>query len=433
MFALELALSQPSPRRENVLVRKPSLVIGASNSATLQLEELAELDYQLSISRELGRKFRVTPVSLNGGQASSSVLDGVYENEAEFTLGSVGIRVTVIDGDLALRENEPPDRAGVRILRQASANNSPYLPALMLRGEPSGIISFSPEQVIYVGRGTENAIQVDAVDVSYKHARIGFESGSFWVEDLGSTNGTFFEGQQISTRTTVPAGTPIVLGRDTTLIGIANERDLDQARQINPGRELKSNLKEKAYPVLLSLSEVVRPSRMVLDVDSSISLGRDPKNDLWLGAPHVSREHCVFSVTKTGEVIVKDHSTNGTVYDEGVLARGEELGIRNKPRVFDFGQGITVALCFSEDQEKEFLSAEGDPGAFLDLLDAPAKALAKNAKITSGSGNLVSYSERIKAVYQSLSFFGQVLLVFTVLAALVILMLIAGLLTQVFI
>ena len=166
MFALEIAFSQPTPRRENVLVRKPALVIGAASSATLQLEELSDLDYQLSISRELGRKFRVTPIGLQGGKVSSSILDGVYENEAEFNLGSLAVRVMLIDGDLALRENEPPDRAGVRILRQASAQNSPRLPALMLYGNPSGMISFSPEQVIYVGRGAENTIQVDAVDVS---------------------------------------------------------------------------------------------------------------------------------------------------------------------------------------------------------------------------------------------------------------------------
>ena len=264
----------------------------------------------------------------------------------------------------------------------------------------------------------------------YKHARIGFESGSFWVEDLGSTNGTFFEGQQISTRTSVPAGAAILLGRDTTLVGIANERDLDSAQKISPGETLNPALKEKTYPALVSISEVVRPSRLVLDVNSSISLGRDPKNDLWLGAPHVSREHCVFSVSKTGEVIVRDHSTNGTVYDEGVLAHGEELGIRNQPRVFDFGQGVTVALCFNEDQEKDFSKAGGSPGTFLDLLNAPATILAKSSKSKTRSA---SYSERIKAVYQSLSFFGQILLVFTVLAALVIAVLIAGLLTQVFI
>ncbi|MEZ4754320.1 MAG: FHA domain-containing protein [Bdellovibrionota bacterium] len=432
MFALELSLNQPSPRFENFLIRKPALTIGSGESATIKLDELSGLEYQLSISRELGRRFKVSPVSLTGQPISSSMLGGIYDTEADLTLGSVGIRVLAVDGDLALKENEPPDRAGVRILRQAAAQKPPELPALMLQGDPSGLLSFSPDQVLYVGRGPENTFQVDAVDISHKHARIGFESGSFWVEDLGSTNGTFFQGQQISTRTTIPAGEPIVLGRNTTIIGLTAERDLTRINKSSEASIIPKT-QEKFYPVLVTLSEVVRPSRLVLEVDKTINLGRDSKNDLWLGVPHVSREHCSFSVTKTGEVIVKDTSTNGTVYDQGVLANSEELRVRNHPRIFDFGKNVTIALCFNEEQEKTFLNSGGSATAFLDLLDVSLPAKLNKSKAKKPILGNVTYLERFKAVYQSLSFLGQLLLVFTVIATIVILVLIAGLLTKVFI
>ena len=140
MFALELEMSEPSPRSESVFIKKPALIIGGSNSATFQIEELASLDYQLSVARELGRKFRVTPVSTSGEKISANLLAGVYEAEAEFNLGSVLLRITAVDGDLAVKENEPPDRAGVRVLRQSAANKTPYLPALIL----SDNLSWSP-------------------------------------------------------------------------------------------------------------------------------------------------------------------------------------------------------------------------------------------------------------------------------------------------
>src|SRR5262244_4262689 len=51
--------------------------------------------------------------------------------------------------------------------------------AVDLRGEP-----------IWVGRAMECAIRTDDAMVSRKHSMIRFEGGRYWVEDLGSSNGT---------------------------------------------------------------------------------------------------------------------------------------------------------------------------------------------------------------------------------------------------
>ncbi len=53
----------------------------------------------------------------------------------------------------------------------------------------------------YLGRDTANDVVMDDEEVSARHARISFVDGTFWVEDLQSTNGTFVNGERIRERT----------------------------------------------------------------------------------------------------------------------------------------------------------------------------------------------------------------------------------------
>ena len=48
-----------------------------------------------------------------------------------------------------------------------------------------------------VGRAETADLQIDSSRVSREHATIHWENGQFWVRDLGSTNGTFLNGQRI--------------------------------------------------------------------------------------------------------------------------------------------------------------------------------------------------------------------------------------------
>jgi len=48
--------------------------------------------------------------------------------------------------------------------------------------------------------------------VSAHHARLTFENGDYWIEDLGSTNGTWLDNKKISVKTRLMPGTPVRLG-----------------------------------------------------------------------------------------------------------------------------------------------------------------------------------------------------------------------------
>ncbi|HVE15590.1 MAG TPA: FHA domain-containing protein [Chthoniobacterales bacterium] len=54
------------------------------------------------------------------------------------------------------------------------------------------------EETVTVGRLADNAIQIEDGSVSSHHAEIVFERGEYHLNDKGSTNGTFVNGEQIS-------------------------------------------------------------------------------------------------------------------------------------------------------------------------------------------------------------------------------------------
>ena len=49
-----------------------------------------------------------------------------------------------------------------------------------------------------IGRVADNALQIDDGSVSSQHAEIEMDAGAFHLHDLGSTNGTFVNGEQVT-------------------------------------------------------------------------------------------------------------------------------------------------------------------------------------------------------------------------------------------
>ncbi|MDN4161198.1 FHA domain-containing protein FhaB/FipA [Nocardioides abyssi] len=66
---------------------------------------------------------------------------------------------------------------------------------------------------ILIGRGTDAAIRLDDDYVSTRHARIAASGDEWFVEDLGSTNGTYIGSVRITQPTTVTLGTQVRIGK----------------------------------------------------------------------------------------------------------------------------------------------------------------------------------------------------------------------------
>ncbi len=85
---------------------------------------------------------------------------------------------------------------------------------------PSGkeIIHDLSEQTTTIGRLAENTLQIEDDSVSSSHAEIFAEEDRFFVRDLGSTNGTFINGEKIE-KAILQEGDKLCFGSVVTLFG----------------------------------------------------------------------------------------------------------------------------------------------------------------------------------------------------------------------
>ena len=72
---------------------------------------------------------------------------------------------------------------------------------------------------LLVGRGPDAAIRLDDDYVSTRHARIGLSGDTWYVEDLGSTNGTYIGNQRLTQATAIQLGTQVRIGKTTLELG----------------------------------------------------------------------------------------------------------------------------------------------------------------------------------------------------------------------
>jgi hypothetical protein len=71
------------------------------------------------------------------------------------------------------------------------------------------------EHYTTIGRREDNTLMIDDGFVSGAHAEIVFDQGTWWLVDLGSTNGTFTGGKPVNARTRLSNGDIVQFGRVT--------------------------------------------------------------------------------------------------------------------------------------------------------------------------------------------------------------------------
>jgi Inner membrane component of T3SS, cytoplasmic domain len=69
------------------------------------------------------------------------------------------------------------------------------------------------EAAITIGRAEDSTLVITDDYASLRHARLVPRSGQWFVEDLGSTNGTYLDRSKVTAPTPVPLGVPIRIGR----------------------------------------------------------------------------------------------------------------------------------------------------------------------------------------------------------------------------
>ena len=84
---------------------------------------------------------------------------------------------------------------------------------LVTEGPLTGSSLQLTDRPIIVGRAPTSTLVLDDDYASAQHARIYFHEGQWYVEDLGSTNGTVVGGVRITAPTPLSANTPVRFGQ----------------------------------------------------------------------------------------------------------------------------------------------------------------------------------------------------------------------------
>jgi len=100
---------------------------------------------------------------------------------------------------------------------------------LTQNGEQKQVYSFTGETVVTIGRATENFVSFLDDRCSRFHAKLFFNEGQWYVQDLGSRNGTFVDDLNIASRAACPiqAGQHIQIGRAFLQFGYGSPGELD--------------------------------------------------------------------------------------------------------------------------------------------------------------------------------------------------------------
>ena len=84
---------------------------------------------------------------------------------------------------------------------------------VVTQGALSGTTVRLGDQPVTLGRSQESTIVLDDDYVSGKHARFFPRDGQWYVEDVGSTNGTYIDRTKVTTATPVKIGMPVRIGK----------------------------------------------------------------------------------------------------------------------------------------------------------------------------------------------------------------------------
>lgn len=131
--------------------------------------------------------------------------------------------ISVVRSDMFGARVDSTPRSERRAQRQAAKDRpkpskrprgAPTHVAIIEGGNAGETISLDDAPLL-IGRGTDAAIRLDDDYVSTRHARIASSNEQWFVEDLGSTNGTYIGTQRLSQPTTLELGSRVRIGKTT--------------------------------------------------------------------------------------------------------------------------------------------------------------------------------------------------------------------------
>jgi predicted component of type VI protein secretion system len=99
---------------------------------------------------------------------------------------------------------------------------------LVMRSGPTvGKVYPLDKNELFLGRDLSNEIVINDPEISRRHARLFLQGNGFILEDLGSTNGTFVNGQRLMGPNVLRPGDVITFGERMSMVYESSDYDQD--------------------------------------------------------------------------------------------------------------------------------------------------------------------------------------------------------------
>lgn len=185
----------PNGEHGQVMLSEGVNRIGSAPDAQVRLNQagIAPVHCELQLSGTIVT-IRVpdpsNPVSLNG-----KVVQGVMamRNGDQIGIGGVQAKLIVVEKAASVASRAEPDAdSGATRMRMA-------VPKFVLRGVsgPAFGKTYPVPSTLVIGRAEECSICIPSEEISRKHAQVKPAMDGLAVEDLGSANGTYINGQRV--------------------------------------------------------------------------------------------------------------------------------------------------------------------------------------------------------------------------------------------
>ncbi len=201
------------------------------------------------------------------------------------------------------------------------------------------------EGIALLGRAEDNDLVLTDIGVSRRHARILVQPRGTFIEDMGSGNGTFFQGQRVQ-RQVLKDGDEILLDpfilrfriheMETENDGITAElEDVDDddtvrvALRSSPAQETEER-PAMASPLGQLVTLVGQRLQEQYTIEGVLTMGRSEGRDVVLFDPAASRNHAMIEYLGSNFWLRDDGSANGTFVNS---SRVREQCLRDGDRV----------------------------------------------------------------------------------------------------
>ena len=234
---------------------------------------------------------------------------------------------------------------------------------------------------ITIGRDPANTWPLDYNAVSRNHARLTRRGDSYSLEDLGSSNGTFINGEKITGAFLLQGGEEIGFGHSVMVkyevVGVPPKKEESEVQSLNP---LLSTMVE--MPVGLSQTVAGAPGGLShttvgeflpsIDVPPQLSVaiagsvptiytlnkqkltfGRGADNDIVIASPVVSRNHGYFEKIFTGgyQIAILPEASNAIFVDGYPLTSPTSLTHDANIRIGGQVPGVMVSMVYISPSE----------------------------------------------------------------------------------